>query len=156
MISVKPRIAFSGVRSSWLMFARNSDLARLASSRRSFSPRSVAAATRCSSSSRRSSPLIQFIRSASAPNSSRLGTATEPPNRPSATWLRKPWNSRTGRMKDQEITNPAISATATAATAKPAICRSERACAAAMLRRKLAIRVSSAATSEPTRVSIFW
>jgi len=119
-------------------------------------PRKVAAATRCSSSRRRSSPLIQFIRSASAPNSSRFGTATEPPNRPSATWLRKPWNSRTGRMNDQEITKPASSAIATAAMAKTAICRSERPWAAAMLVRRLAIRLSSAATSEPTRVSIFW
>ena len=32
MISAKPRIEFKGVRSSWLMTARKSDLARLASS----------------------------------------------------------------------------------------------------------------------------
>src|SRR4051812_21100214 len=32
MISENPRMALSGVRSSWLMLARNSDLARLAAS----------------------------------------------------------------------------------------------------------------------------
>ena len=37
MISEKPMMALSGVRSSWLILARNSDLARLASSARSFS-----------------------------------------------------------------------------------------------------------------------
>ena len=31
MISEKPRMAFSGVRSSWLILARKADLARLAS-----------------------------------------------------------------------------------------------------------------------------
>ena len=60
------------------------------------------------------------MRSASAPNSSRFGTVTEPPKRPSATWLRNPWNSRTGRMKDHEMTNPAIRASATTTTAKMA------------------------------------
>ena len=37
MISEKPMMALSGVRSSWLILARNSDLVRLASSARSFS-----------------------------------------------------------------------------------------------------------------------
>jgi hypothetical protein len=32
MISAKPMIAFKGVRSSWLILARNSDFARLAAS----------------------------------------------------------------------------------------------------------------------------
>jgi hypothetical protein len=32
MISEKPRMAFSGVRNSWLMVARNEDFARLAAS----------------------------------------------------------------------------------------------------------------------------
>ncbi|MNL70789.1 hypothetical protein D3C87_1958440 [compost metagenome] len=38
-ISEKPRMALSGVRSSWDMLARNSDLALLAASARSFSTR---------------------------------------------------------------------------------------------------------------------
>ncbi|MNT79813.1 hypothetical protein D3C72_2191920 [compost metagenome] len=36
-ISEKPRMALSGVRSSWLILARNSDFALLAASARSFS-----------------------------------------------------------------------------------------------------------------------
>ena len=40
IISVKPRIAFIGVRSSWLMLARKLDLARLACSSSALSTRS--------------------------------------------------------------------------------------------------------------------
>ena len=47
-----------------------------------------------------------FMRSASAPNSSRLGTLIRPPKLPVATWSRKPCASRTGRIRDQEITKP--------------------------------------------------
>src|SRR5438034_1247696 len=154
MSSVKPRIALSGVRSSWLIFARNSDLARLACDKRSLRPRSASAATRCSSSSRRSSRLVQFIRSASAPNSSRFGTTIVPPNRPSATSLRKLCTARTGRMNDHEITKPPSSARVMETAAKPAISRSERRLAASMPPRKLAIRVSSTATSWLTSPSI--
>src|SRR2546427_3738277 len=119
MSSVNPRIALRGVRSSWLMFARNSDLARLACDRRSLRPRSASAATRCSSSSRRSSRLIQFICSASAPKSSRFGTTIVPPNRPSATSLRKPCAARTAKMNDHEITKPPSSANRIETAAKP-------------------------------------
>jgi hypothetical protein len=59
-------------------------------------------------------------------------------------------------MNDHEMMNPPTSATTTDATAKPAISLSDRARAAEMLDRRLAMRASSAATSEPTSASIFW
>ena len=113
-ISVKPRIAFSGVRSSWLMLARNSDFALLACSSRSLSAPSSRAARRCSSSSRASSREVALSCAASSPNSSRLRTVTEPPKRPAASSPRKPCAACNGRISVHEMTKPPASASSIA------------------------------------------
>ena len=106
IISVKPRMAFIGVRSSWLMLARKSDLARLACSSLRLSERNASAACFCSASSRASSRLVSFSRAASAPNSSRFVTRTVPAKWPAATSLRYAEAACTGRMNAHEMTKP--------------------------------------------------
>ena len=125
------------------MLARNSDLARLACASRSLRLRSSAAAARCCSSRRWSSRLIRFMFSASAPNSSRLGILTVTPKFPAATSPRNSSGLRTGRMNDQEMTNPKNIASPIVRTAKPPITKRERRSAAMALARRLAMRACS-------------
>ena len=94
--SEKPMIAFSGVRSSCDMLARNSDLWRLAVSSSRYS--------------RPSSSLVRFMFDASEPSSSRLGTTTSPLNLPAAIAPSRPSIDRIGPMIDHDSTYPLPSA----------------------------------------------
>ena len=97
----KPMIAFSGVRSSCDMLARNSDLCRLAAS---------------SSVYRRlSSSFIRLTFAASAPSSSRLTTSTCPEKSPDAIAARRASIRWIGPISDHERTNPRIRARTIAA-----------------------------------------
>ena len=73
---MKPRMAFIGVRSSWLTLARNRDFASLARASEAFVSPSRVASARCSSNSVASRSLVSFRSRASLPNSSRFGTST--------------------------------------------------------------------------------
>ncbi len=118
------------------------------------SDRSASAAARCSASRRASSRVVSLRLAARAPNSSRFGTATEPPKLPAATSLRNACAARTGRMKAHEMTKPPTSASTTEATANPPMTTSERRLAAAMLARSAAMRSFSCSTTSPTSASM--
>ncbi len=113
---MNPRMAFIGVRSSWLTLARNCDLASLARTRDAFDASSRAVSDRCSSKDSVSRWLVSLTSRASWPNSSPFDTTT--------CWLRSPAVMpprarpilRMGMMNAHDRTNPRISATATATT----------------------------------------
>ena len=101
----KPMIAFSGVRSSCDMLARNSDLCWLAVS---------------SSRYRRwSSSFIRFTFAASAPSSSRFVTSTCPEKSPEAIAASRESIRWIGPITDHERTNPSNSARPIAPAATP-------------------------------------
>ena len=79
---MNPRIAFIGVRSSWLTLARKRDFASLARASEAFVSSSRAARARCSSNSVGQALAGPVEVRASCPNSSRFGTSTR--------WLRSP------------------------------------------------------------------
>ena len=101
----KPRMAFSGVRSSCDMLARNSDLWRLAASSSVYR--------------RRSSSFIPLTLAAKAPSSSRLTTSTCPAKSPDAMEARRPLIRWIGSISDQDRTNPRTRASMSAAIATP-------------------------------------
>ena len=101
----KPRMAFSGVRSSCDMLARNSDLCRLVASSSVYK--------------RLSSSFIPFTLAAKAPSSSRLTTSTCPVKSPEAMEARRPLIRWIGSISDQDRTNPRIRASTSAVIATP-------------------------------------
>ncbi len=94
-------IAFSGVRSSCDMFARNSLLCRLAVSSSPYT--------------RRSSSFMRFTLAASEPSSSRLGTSSRPEKSPAAICESRASVRWIGSINDQERTSPSMSASTTLA-----------------------------------------
>ena len=112
---MKPRMAFIGVRSSWLTLARNSDFAWLARASEAFVAVSRAASACWSSNSWASRSLVAFTSRASPPSSSRFGTSTR--------WLKSSLVIeasalsifRTGRMNAHDSAKPRLMAIATLA-----------------------------------------
>jgi len=87
--SVKPRIAVSGVRISWLMLARNSDFALSASSA---ALRARSAASRASCSVAQTSRWLRVASAAAAPlpRAATIGTGANPPKTASSSAIAAP------------------------------------------------------------------
>ena len=98
-------IAFSGVRSSWDMLARNSDLCRLASSSSAYTLRS--------------SSFIRLTLAANAPSSSRFSTSTRPSKSPDAIAASRPLMLWIGPTSDHDRMNPSNRASTRAPAATP-------------------------------------
>ena len=111
---MKPRMAFIGVRSSWLTLARNRDFASLAAGERGV--RLARAAWRACADPRTSvasRSLVPLRSRASFPNSSRFGTSTCCVKSPAVIAAERRSILRTGRMNAHDSTNPSSRATMT-------------------------------------------